>query len=85
MTKPTKWYMSPAKNQTRLAQSDQTLRCPHEENLGPYLHIKRTAKTLILDWADTQAGLSLRWALSRFVGFIMRRLIWFTCSLSSKV
>ena len=29
------------------AQSDQSLRCPHEEALGPWLPIKRTAKTLI--------------------------------------
>ena len=26
------------------------------------------------DWADAQAGLSLRWAHSNFVGFVMRRL-----------
>ena len=30
------------------------------------------------DWADAQADLSLRWAHSHFVGFVMRRLIfWF--------
>ena len=28
------------------------------------------------DWADAQADLSLRWAHSHFVGFVMRRLIW---------
>ena len=28
-------------------KSDQSLRCPHEESLGPYQPIKRTAKTLI--------------------------------------
>ena len=27
------------------AQSDQSLRCPHEESLGPQLPIVRTAKT----------------------------------------
>ena len=27
------------------AQSEQSLRCPHEESLGPYLPIKHTAKT----------------------------------------
>ena len=52
MTKPTKWVC---------AQSDQRLRCPHEESLGPYLPIKRTAKTLM--------------RLSGFVGFVMSRLI----------
>ena len=29
------------------------------------------------DWADAQADLSLRWAHSHFVGFVMRRLVWF--------
>ena len=29
------------------AQSDQSLRCPHEECLGPYLPIERLANTLI--------------------------------------
>ena len=28
-------------------QSDQSLRCPHVETLGPWLPTKRTAKTLI--------------------------------------
>ena len=43
MTKPTKWLCA----QWRLrsawasAQSDQSLRCPHEESLGPKLPIKR--------------------------------------------
>ena len=49
MTKPTKWLCA----QRRLssawasAQSDQSLRCTHEEGFGPYLPIERTAKTLI--------------------------------------
>ena len=29
------------------------------------------------DWADAQADLSLRWANSHFVGFVMSRLKWF--------
>ena len=40
----------PAKTQISLgihAQSDQSLRCPHEESLGPQLPIECTAKTLI--------------------------------------
>ena len=28
------------------------------------------------DWADAKADLSLRWAHSHFVGFVMRWLIW---------
>ena len=29
------------------------------------------------DWADAQAGLSLRWAHTHFVGFVMSWLIWY--------
>ena len=29
------------------AQSDESIRCPHEESLGPYLPIERIAKALI--------------------------------------
>ena len=32
-------------------------------------------RRLCSDWADAQADLSLRWAHSHFVGFVMRRLI----------
>ena len=35
----------------------------------------RTAKTLS-DWADAQADLSLRWAHTHFVGFVMSQLIY---------
>ena len=47
MTKPTKWVC----NQRRLrsawasTQSDQGLRCPHQETLGAELPIEHTAKT----------------------------------------
>ena len=30
---------------------------------------------MLIDWADAQADLSLRWAHSHFVGFVMSRLI----------
>ena len=36
----------------------------------------RPAKTLIRDWADDQADLSLCWAHTHFIGFVMRRLIY---------
>ena len=32
------------------------------------------------DWTDAQADLSLRWAHSHFVGFVMSRLIYCSCS-----
>ena len=43
------------------AQSDQSLRCPHEESLGPYLPIVCTAKTLIRlggcpGWSESSLG-----------------------------
>ena len=49
MAKPTKWHVCPAKTQIAWASthSDQSLRCPHEESLGPRLPIERTVKTLI--------------------------------------
>ena len=56
------------------AKSDQSLRCLHEEILGPKLPNECTAKTLS-DWADAQADPSLPWVHSHFVGFVMSRLI----------
>ena len=52
------------------AQSDQNLRCPPEESLGPYLPIERTAKTLIRlggcpGWSESSLGpQSFYWFLS---------------------
>ena len=42
MTKPTKWHVRPAKLRSAWAsaQSDQSLRCPHEESLRPELPIE---------------------------------------------
>ena len=42
-------------------QSDQRLRCPQDETLGPYLPIERTAKTLIRlggwpGWSESSLG-----------------------------
>ena len=41
------------------AQSDQSLRCPHEETLGPQLPIVRR---LWSDWVYALVNRSLRWA-----------------------
>ena len=48
-TKPAKWLCAQRRLRSAWAstQSDQSLCCPHEESLGSYLPIKRTAKTLI--------------------------------------
>ena len=63
MIKPTKWHVRPAKTQISLgiAQSDQSLPCPHEEPLGPWLSFERTVKTLIRlggcpDWSGCSLG-----------------------------
>ena len=71
--KTNKENVRPAKTQIRLGgsawastQSDQSLRCAHEETLGPLLLIERTAKTVIR-LADAQSDLCLRWARSHFV------------------
>ena len=42
MTKPTKWHVCPVK--TDQPGHMPSLRCPHEESLGPQLPIERTAK-----------------------------------------
>ena len=55
------------------AQADQSLRCPHEESLGPQLPIQRTAKT---DQTGRTSRLIRVFAeSSHFIGFVMRRLI----------
>ena len=43
-----------------------SLRCPHDESLDPWLPIERTAKTLI---RSAQSYLSLRWAHMPFCWF----------------
>ena len=62
MTKPKKCHVRPVKTQISLGIRPvyQSLRCPHEESLGPYLPTECTAKT-------DQTGLMhrlicLRWA-----------------------
>ena len=50
------------------AQSEQSLRCPHEEALGPYLPTESTTKTLIRR-VNAQADLSLCWAHRSFCWF----------------
>ena len=54
------------------AQSDQSLRCPHEETLSLSYPLS-AQQNLWSDWVDAQADLSLRWVHSHFVGFVMRR------------
>ena len=44
------------------AQSDQSIRCSHEETSSPYSYLLSAQRRLWSDWADAQADLSLRWA-----------------------
>ena len=59
MTKPTKWSVHPAKTQISLG-----VRYPLSGQQRPWS-----------DWADAQADLSLCWAHTHFVGFVMSWLI----------
>ena len=72
MTKPTKWLCVQRRLRSAWAsaQSDQSLRCPHEESLGPQLPLSALRRV------DAQADLSLHWAHTHFVGFVISWLIW---------
>ena len=69
MAKPTKWLCAQRRVRSAWAsaQSDQSLRCPHEKSFGPKLSIMRTAKTLIRlggcpGWSESSLGAhSLCW------------------------
>ena len=52
-----------------------SLRCPHEETLGPSYPLS-AQRRLWSDWVDSQADLSLRWAHTHFVGFVVSWLIY---------
>ena len=57
------------------AQADQSLRCPHEERLGPLLLVERTAETLIrLRGCQGCSESSL--GAHHFVGFVVS---WLKC------
>ena len=56
------------------AQSDQSSLCA--QWVGKDTSFLNADSEDWSDWADAQAGLSLRWAQTHFVGFVMSRLIW---------
>ena len=78
MTKPPKWYVRPAKTQISLGirpvWSESSLCAQWVAKDPSFLHAD-SEDSGWSDWADAQADLSLRWAYTHFVGFIMRRLI----------
>ena len=76
MTKPTKRVCAQRRLRSACAsaQSDQSLHCPHEEILGPWLSIERTAKTLIRVFAGRTLillVLSCRGSLPSFKGRVL--------------
>ena len=76
MSKPTKWFVRPAKTQISLGirpvWAESSLSAWRK--LGSLATYWAQAKTLIR-LGGWPADLSLRWAHSHFVGFVMRRLI----------
>ena len=75
MTKPTKW-LRPAKIRISLGicpVSESSLCAQWVAKVPSFLHADSEVWS---DWADAQADLSLRWAHSHFVGFVMTRLTW---------
>ena len=76
MTKPTKWHVCPAKTQISLGMRPVW----SETSLSAWRKLGSLATHWAhsedwSDWADAQTDLSLHWAHSHFVGFVMRRLI----------
>ena len=76
MTKATKWHVRPAKTQISLGIHPVWSVFAVRMNKAWFLSYPvSTQRRLWSDWADAQADLSLRWANSHFVGFVMRWLI----------
>ena len=73
--KTNKWHVRPAKTQISLgirpvwSESSLSARRKLESLATHWAHSEDWS-----DWVDAQADLSLRWAHSHFVGFVMRRL-----------
>ena len=75
MTKPTKWFVCPAKTQISLG-----IRCPHEESFVPYLPTECTAKTLIRlsrcpGWSESSlSAQSFSWFCHEAAHFFLQKL-----------
>ena len=73
MTKPTKWHVRPANTPPSLI----TVFAVPRKKAWVLSYLLSAQRRLISqgiqsDWADAQADLSLLWAHSHFVGFVMR-------------
>ena len=75
MTKPTQWLCAQRRLRSAWAsaQSDQSSLSAWEK-LGCLVTHWAHKRSLWSDWVDDQADLSLRWAHSHVVGFVMSRL-----------
>ena len=75
MTKPTKWVCAQRRLRSaciRPGWSESSLSAWRKLR---FLGTLKRIRILWSDWADSQADLSLRWAHTHFVGFVMSRLI----------
>ena len=74
MTKPTKWLCA----QRRLISAWASARVfvVRMKKAWVLRYLLSGQRILWSDWADAQADLSLRWAHSHFLGFVMSRLIY---------
>ena len=89
MIKPTEWLC--ARRRLRLAwvsaHTDQSLRCPYEESLGPLLATERTAKTLIRlggcpGWSESSLGAhSFCWFCQWGGSYVFVYFVWVTSCL----
>ena len=80
MTKPTKWHVRPAKTPISLGiRPVWSVIAVRMKKSWVLSYPLSTQRRLWSDWVDAQADLSLCWALSHFVGFVMRRLS-FSCA-----
>ena len=74
MTKPTKW-LHPAKTQISLGiRPVWSVFAVRMKKAWVLSYPVSAQRRLWSDWANARADLSLRWAHSHFVGFVMRRL-----------
>ena len=78
MTKPMKWHVRPAMTQISLGiRPVWSVVTVHMKKAWILSFPLSTQPRLWSDWVDAQAELSLRWLHSHFVGFVIRRLIYF--------
>ena len=72
MTKPTKMDVCPATTQVSLGMRPvSSVFAVHMKKAYVLSYPLSAQWRLSSDWADAQADLSLRWAHSHFVGFVM--------------